>query len=124
MCENTKRQQRKQAHMKTLEPLTGADRDRAIAKITAIASYAIEWLRDCEESPAYIRSSYETIGHMVACLITQGISGQGTGTSETIEALGLCELPDLDVLKFRLRDYLKAIDELGGSQEVPLTLAL
>lgn len=56
----------------------------------------------------YHTGAVETVGHMIACCISQWITKDSEPTSDVIDALKLTEYPSRDKIRKRLVKYLKA----------------
>ena len=83
---------------------------KIVALIADIADFGIEHTRHDDDVSAdhpYRRGGYETVGHTVACCISQWITHDSEGTSDVCEALRLDEFPPRKKIEKQLLKYLK-----------------
>lgn len=78
-------------------------------EIAVILSYGIEWVKydDSEPGNPYKQGALESVAHVGACLITQRITGDSTGTCDVVDMIA--DFPTVPVLTRRIARYVKDV---------------
>ncbi len=82
------------------------NRLEVLERIIDTAIYGLKWLNDSEISASYKLGGIETLGHVLACQISQWVTNKGVSTSDTILALKLKKNPDREHLRRNLLKFL------------------
>ncbi len=92
-----------------MKKLTNLQRER-IAITSQLAHWGLDWIAQ-ENDATYNEGGVDTIGHMVACSIAQFINIDGVPTSDTIDALGLREMPrpSSDQIEIRIHKFIESL---------------
>jgi hypothetical protein len=82
-------------------------RDQKLDLIAEIASYGLSHTQgDPDTNETYRLGAVDTVGHIIACCLSQWLTNEGEPTADTIEALGLYEYPSYTELRDKLKAYL------------------
>jgi len=80
-----------------------------IRKMAEITDYGLDWVRymDPGEAKSYQIGAIETVGHQLACMISQWVTHDSEPTSDVVMMMKLHDMPSRDLLVQYLRRYLK-----------------
>ena len=96
----------------------GPDHDILLDIILEVAKYSFDWLGDHPEEDPYRRYSIETLAHTIACFITHDFTGEATPTADIVDMIE--DLPEIEVLRDRLIDYIEEVqDEVDHLTAIP-----
>lgn len=91
-----------------MKKLTNHQRQR-IAIAAEIAAYALDWIKPVQGAEIGNGEALEAIAHQLACCITQWVTHDSVGTSETWEFLRLDTYPNKHQLEERMLEYITAL---------------
>lgn len=83
---------------------------RQIKWMAEVTSYGLEWVKDMDpsENKSYRLGGIETVGHTLACMISQKVTHDSEPTSDVIVAMKLQDFPSRGLLTRYIRRYIRA----------------
>ena len=81
------------------------DKKTAMESIPKIVAYMNDWILESDNNTGYTIGAVETVAHIIACIVTQNITGDSTPTVDIIEHLSLYNRPSEEEVRVSLEKY-------------------
>jgi hypothetical protein len=94
--------------------------DTKIRRLAKLSAYGLEWVRDNnpDHDMAYITGAVECVGFQIACTLSQSIlpNKPGVPTSDVVQDLVLNEFPSEQLLRKRIKRFVRRFEEDENTQ--------